>query len=52
MTSFVQKILNDSDRDGITDDTKRAKTNQIIILQWHTGFDEETFAVNINTQNS
>ena len=58
MMSFVQKILADSDCHRICDDTKHAKTNQIIIYQWHTGVDKEMFYVNINiklaqtTQNS
>ena len=49
MMSFVQKILPDSDCHRICDDTKHAKTNQIIIYQWHTGVDKEMFDVNINT---
>ena len=48
MMSFVQKILADSDCHRICDDTKHAKTNQIIIYQWHTGVDKEMFDVNIN----
>ena len=48
MTSFVQKILVDSDYNRICDDTKHAKTNQIIIYQWHTGVAKEMFDVNIN----
>ena len=48
MTSFVQKILVGSDYHWICDDTKHAKTNQIIIYQWYTGVDKEKFDVNIN----
>ena len=50
--SFVQKILIDSDCHRICDDTKQAKTNQIIIYQWHTGVDKEMFDININLQSS
>ena len=56
MIPFVQKILVDSDYHRICDDTKHAKTNQIIIYQWHTRVDKEMFNINIKlaqkTQNS
>ena len=56
MTSFVQKILVDSDCHRICADTKHAKTSQIIIYQWHTGVEKEMFDINIKlaqmTQNS
>ena len=34
LMSFVQKILTDSDCHRICDDTKHAKTNQIIVYQF------------------
>ena len=52
MMSFVQKNTWWLWSSQFCDDTKRMKTNQIIILQRHITVDEETFNVNIKNNSS